>query len=197
MNAENTSQINTLNDWQLAVFTAAHAERLFPNFALFASVIDSVDADALRIALNKVWDHVCQRGNCNTEAQLLRVEEQTPDVEQYDMYGVYPALDAAVAVAAALEQLDHPSIEEALNINQLVEESIASYLEIIADPSLSDEELVRFINTHELMDQHISFTDELLEQLTALETPKASVLDALRDMACNEGVSHIGICVDE
>ncbi len=197
MNAEYTSKISSLNEWQLAAYTAAHAERLFPNFELFANVTESKDADVLRMALDKVWDHLCQRGNCNTETQLQRVEEQTPDVEQYDMYGVYPALDAAVTVTAALEQLDHPSPDEALNISLLAEETVASYLEVIAEPTLSDEELVRFINTHELMEQQLGFAENLLDQLTLLNTPKAHVLDELRELARNQGVSNIGICVDD
>lgn len=197
MDSDFSSSIRQFNEWQLATFTAAQAERMFPNFSLFANVTEAADAVVMRTALDQVWEHLCQRGNCNIEAQLLRVEEQTPDVEQFDIYGVYPALDAAVALAATLEQLSHPSVEEAINIYQLSEECIATYLEVSADASLSDEELVRFINTHELMDQQLTFTEELIKQLLGMETPKAAVIDQLRDLAANQGVSNIGICDED
>lgn len=197
MNAELPGKIETLSDWQLALLTAAQAERMFPNFELFAGVTDSFDASVMRLALDKVWDQLSQRGNCNAEVQLERVEEQTPDVDEYDIYGVYPALDAAVAIAASLEQLIQPSADDALNINLLAEEAIASYLEMIAEPDLSDEELVRYINTHELMLQHQAFLENLIAQLAAIKTPKASIIDELRKLAHNQGVSNIGICVED
>ncbi len=192
------SSLSTFADWQLAAFTAALAERMFPNYALFARVSETGSAEVMRMALDKVWDRLSQRGaRVNFETQMERVEGQIPDVDDHDMYGVYPALDAAVAICAAINQLQQASIDEALNISQLSEECVATYLEIIAEPELSDEELVRFIGTHELMQQELEFRQQLVEHLQAMQKPQASRFDALRELAANQGVSNIGICVDD
>ena len=184
--------------WKLAAFTAAIAERMFPNYALFSRVTEAGNADVLRMALDKVWEKLCQRGGkVNFETQLERVDAEVPNVDDYDMYGVYPALDASVAVCAAITQMEQASAEEAENIGQLSLESVATYLEVIADPELSDEELVRFINTHELMDQELEFQQQVFEQLLSMKTQQASMLDQLRQLSANEGVSNIGICDDE
>ncbi len=187
-----------LESWQLTAFTASIAERMFPNYQLFSRVVEgSGSADVVRMALDKVWDTLCQRGKANFETQMERVEAQVPNVEDYDMYGVYPALDAAVAVCAAINQSDNASVEEALNISQLSEECVATYLEVIAEADLSDEELVRFINTHDLMEQELDFQQQVLSALESTKTQQASVLDRLRDLAHNQGVSNIGICNDD
>ncbi len=191
-------QLQTFESWQLAAFTAAQAERMLPNYQLFAQLVEGAgDAEVVRMALDKVWDHLCQRGKANFETQMERVEEQIPNVEDYDMYGVYPALDAVVAVCAAINQVEKATVEEALNISQLSEECVATYLEVIAEADLSDEQLVRFINTHELMEQELDFRQQLIEQLAATNSQQAKVLDSIRELAENEGVSNIGICEQE
>ncbi len=190
--------LQEFDDWQLGVFTTALAERMFPNFALFARVVESGGAEVVRMALDKIWDRLSQRGGkVNFETQLERVDAEVPNVDNFDMYGVYPALDAAVAACAAINQIEAASAEEALNISQLSQECVATYLEVIADPELSDEELVRFINTHELMEQELGFQQQLLEQLQRATGPTASLLDSLRELAENQGVSNIGICDED
>ncbi len=195
VSANQREQLKQMESWQLAAFTAALAERMYPNYQLFARVVEGGgNADVIRMALDKVWDSLCQRGKVNFETQMERVEAQIPSVEDHDMYGVYPALDAAVAVCAAINQAESASVEEALNTSQLSEECVATYLEVIAEAELSDEQLVRFINTHELMEQELDFQRQLLETLTAASTQQATLLDQLRARAANLGVSNIGIC---
>ncbi|MEH6814627.1 MAG: YjaG family protein [Motiliproteus sp.] len=198
VSANQREQLKQMESWQLVAFTAALAERMFPNYQLFARVVDGGgNAEVVRMALDKVWDSLCQRGKVNFETQMERVEAQVPDVESYDMYGVYPALDAAVAVCAAINQAENASVEEALNISQLSEECVATYLEVIAETDLSDEELVRFINSHQLMEQELTFQSELLQRLTSASTQQAGLLEKLRVLAANQGVSNIGISNDE
>jgi uncharacterized protein YjaG (DUF416 family) len=58
---------------------------------------------------------------------------------------------------------------------------------------LSDEDLVRLINTHELMQAEDGFRDEVIERLQNQKQPSAAFVRELRDLARNEGVSNIGI----
>jgi hypothetical protein len=180
---------------QQAAFCACIAERLFPNYALFSRLMEFGNTQVLRMALDKVWNALAGRGGkVNFETQLERIEPEIPDVEAFDMYGVSPALDAAVALFSTLNQMLQASAEEALNLSNLAQECVATYLEIIAESDLSDEELVRYINTHELMLRELEFQAHVMDSLQADPHLKPALIDQLREQASDEGVSCIGIC---
>jgi len=61
-----------------------------------------------------------------------------------------------------------------------------------ADDQMSDEELVRLINMHDLMLDEDAFQEELLERLSGTSF-KPAVVETVRELAQNQGVSNIGI----
>lgn len=189
--------LKQLNDWQLATFCAAVSERLFPNYALFSQVAEFGDAQVLRTALDKVWDRLSNRcGAVNFETQMEKVDAVIPEPDDFDMYGVYPALDTCVALITTLNQMVEASYQDARQISQLSLQGIETYLEVIADAELSDEDLVRFINTHPLIEIEQQFQDQLVEQLSRSAKVNIALLDSIRADANNDGVSNIGICAD-
>jgi len=192
--SELCNRLEGLDQWQLTLFTAALAERQFPNYKLFAEVTEWGDADQARRLLDKLWDRLANRtGGLNIEVQLEKLELITPDVEAFDFYGVQPALDFCVCLHAAFAQQDEASFEEAGGVAEVSLGCVDTFLEMIAEPELSDEDLVKFINTHDLMVQEEAFQQELLEQLQAGRSADVALADRLRELALNEGVSNIGI----
>lgn len=190
-------RLKQLNDWQLAAFCAAISERMLPNYALFAQVAEFGNQQTLRTALDKTWERLTNRcGSVNFETQMEKVDAVTPEPDNFDMYGVYPALDACVALITTLNQMVEASHQDARQTSQLAFQGIETYLELIADSELSDEELVRFINSHELIEIEQQFQDSLVDQLLGCTKPDNKVLDAIRSEAANEGVSNIGISND-
>ncbi len=189
--------LKQLNDWQLAAFCAAVSERLLPNYVLFSRVAEFGDIQVLRTALDKVWDRLSNRcGSVNFETQMEKVDAVIPEPDDFDMYGVYPALDACVALITTLNQMVEASYQDARQISQLALQCIETYLEVIADAELSDEELVRFINTHPLLEIEQQFQDSIIEQLLRSAKVNIALLDSIRLEASNKGVSNIGICDD-
>ncbi len=189
--------LKQLNDWQLTAFCAALSERLLPNYALFSQVTEFGDTRVLRTALDKIWDRLTNRcGSVNFETQMAKVDAVIPELDDFDMYGVYPALDACVALISTLNQMIETSYQDARQTSQLSLQCIETYLEVIADSALSDEDLVRFINTHELIEAEQQFQKHLIEQLSSCTKPDNRVLDQLRIEAANDGVSNIGISND-
>ncbi len=188
------AQLELFADWKLAAFSAAIAERMFPNYLFFARLTEFGDTAKLRDALNQVWDRLSNRpGKSNFETLLAKVDAEVPSVDDFDFYGVYPALDAAVALCGTLDQMQSASVDEALHLAELSSECVATFLEFTADPDVSDEELVRFIATHELTEQELQFQQTLVAMLADQEQPTATLLDAVRELAANGGVSNIGI----
>lgn len=190
-------RLKQLNDMQLSAFCAAISERLLPNYALFSQVAEFGNTQTLRTALDKIWDRLCNRcGSVNFETQMEKVDAVVPDPEDFDMYGVYPALDTCVALITTLNQMVEASHQDARQTSQLSLQGIETYLELIADSELSDEQLVRFINTHELIEQELAFQESLIDQLLQKDNPDAATLDKIRTQAANDGVSNIGISLD-
>ncbi len=190
-------RLKELNEWQLAAFCAAISERLLPNYALFAQVAEFGNTQLLRTALDKVWERLTNRcGSVNFETQMEKVDAVIPEPDDFDMYGVYPALDACVALITTLNQMVEASYQDARQTSQLSYQGIETYLELIADADLSDEQLIRFINSHELIEIEQQFQHNLLDQLLSKAKPDNKVLDAIRTEASNGGVSNIGISVD-
>ncbi|MEH6651060.1 MAG: YjaG family protein [Motiliproteus sp.] len=195
--AQPSPRLKELNDWQLAAFCAALTERLLPNYQLFAQVSEFGDGRVLRNALDKVWDRLTNRcGAVNFETQMEKVDAVIPEPDDFDMFGVYPALDSCVALISTLNQMVEASYQDCRQLSQLSLQGIETYLEVIADAELSDEELVRFINTHPLIEIETQFQQSLIDQLLSTSKPDNKVIDAMRGEASNEGVSNIGISVD-
>ncbi|PIE20718.1 MAG: hypothetical protein CSA61_00705 [Neptuniibacter caesariensis] len=186
-----------LKDWQLAAFCAAISERMFPNFALFSRLLEFGDVAKMRRILDAVWDHLNNTGaKMNFEVQLDSVEANMPDLDEFDMYGASPALDAIVALFSTLNTVIAADPGEVLNVANMSRESVATFIELNADDQISDEELVKFINTHELMQQEDDFQASILEIIQD-DLPRREALRELRELAHNDGYSNLGISDSE
>lgn len=192
-------ELETFEPWQLTAFAAALTERMFPNFALFARLVEFGDPARMRLLLDGIWDSLSGKGSgVNFAAQLDQVEANMPDLDEYDMYGAMPALDAMVALNATINCLLEKDRSEAANVGQLSRETVATFIEVTeSDDELSDEDLVRLINTHDLMLAEDSFREEVIERLRGRKHPTAEFIRELRTLARNEGVSNIGICDED
>ncbi|WP_299182372.1 YjaG family protein [uncultured Neptuniibacter sp.] len=186
-----------LKDWQLVAFCAAISERMFPNFALFSRLMEFGDVSKMRQILDAVWDHLNDTGaKMNFEVQLDKVEVNMPDLDEFEMYGASPALDAVVALFSTLNTVVAADAGEVLNVANMSRESVATFIELNADDQISDEELVRFINTHELMQQEDDFQADILEIIQD-DLPRREALAELRELSHNDGYSNLGICDSE
>ena len=186
-----------LKDWQLAAYCAAMSERMFPNFALFARLMEFGELAKMRQVLDGVWDHLNNSGaKMNFEVQLDNVEANMPDLDKFDMYGASPALDAIVALFSTLNTILSADAGEVLNVSNMSRESVATFIEMNADDQISDEELVRYINTHDLMLQEDDFHADIIDILQD-DLPRREALSELRELAHNGGYSNLGICDGE
>lgn len=190
-------ELYDLKDWQLAAYCAAVSERMFPNFALFSRLMEFGDVAKMRQVLDAVWDHLSNTGaKMNFEVQLDNVEANMPNLEKFEMYGASPALDAIVALYSTLNTVLSADAGEVINVANMSRESVATVIEMSADDQISDDELVRYINTHELMQQENDLHADILE-IVQDDLPRTTALAELRQLAHNDGYSNIGISDSE
>jgi uncharacterized protein YjaG (DUF416 family) len=186
-----------LKDWQLAAYCAAMSERMFPNFALFSRIMEFGDTNKMRQILDAVWDHLNNTGaKMNFEVQLDKVEANMPNLEKFDMYGASPALDAIVSLYSTLNTVLSADAGEVFNVSNMSREAVATFIEMNADDQISDDELVRFINTHDLMQQEDDFHADIIE-IVQDDLPRREALAELRELAHNDGYSNLGISSSE
>lgn len=188
------ASICALESWQQVLFATALTERMFLNFALFSKLMDFGDLDRMRNLLNSIWEQQTGRGTkVNYDAQLLRVEDNLVDLDEFDMFGAIPAHNAMLALASLIVCKLEDESSEAVAVSNLSYETVAAYIEFAeADDQMSDEVLVRIINMHDLMLDEDAFQEEVLERLSGAKQSVELVMD-LRDLATNQGVSNIGI----
>ena len=193
LEANYQQQLMKLLPWQKVSFIAALAERSFPNYKLFSEACETGDAKQFRLSLDLFWESLTVKNSkINFTIQFDRFEPIIPNVDKFDVYGVYPALDACVTLNSAFNSLvaPDPDVNEAMNASRVSIGTVASYLEALAGEELDED----IIFADELMKGEIEFQQAVLELLTVQKSPES--MKALRQFAKNDDVSNIGITLD-
>lgn len=186
-------QLNQFAPWQQVTFCLALAERMYPNYVLFCEGTEFAGQGTFRKMLDLFWEKlIVKNAKVNFEIQSEHFESAIPNVEDYDMYGVYPALDACVVMTCAFNLMlnKQEDAEEAINASQTSIATVASFIEATSEQELSEEEIF----ADELMEQELAFQQELIYQLDEQRSP--DLLKAIRKFSRNQGVSNIGISLD-
>jgi uncharacterized protein YjaG (DUF416 family) len=188
--------LRDMQDWQQTAFSAALCERIFPHYALYDSLLETNQVSIARTALDQVWKQLSLRGNMNAETQLTKVEAIIHGDED-ESFGAGLAFDALVALMATLHCVDNACFEDAASVAHLSRESVAKFVELHAEDDLSDEQLIRHIETHELMLQELAFQTDVMTLLISQNVAKSSQIDQLKSMSMADGVSNIGISMSD
>ncbi|MCJ2378765.1 DUF416 family protein [Vibrio sp. ZSDZ34] len=99
-------RIEKFEPWQHITFMACMCERMYPNYAMFCETTQFAEARVYRDILDSIWEILTVKtAKVNFEKQLEKLEELIPSSEDFDFYGVYPAIDACVALSTVLHGL--------------------------------------------------------------------------------------------
>jgi uncharacterized protein YjaG (DUF416 family) len=179
-----TKSFEELTEWQKIAYGAALVERMYPNFALFSELVATDGQAVFRNILNLVWESVSgKNASIDFQKQLDKLEQITPDPEKFDMYGVWPALDAAVGLSSLLSCCVRFDAGEILSIAQLSEATIANYLQAVDDSE--DESLFQ-------ADQQ--YQQQLLQLLSdEADSPRGELLKTIKSLVAAWEVSNIGL----
>ena len=88
----------------------------------------------MRSSLDLVWESLASPGSkIDFDKQLLKLEGSMPDPAQFDMYGVYPAIDCCVGLEILLELIQgtkHHESDQFGNLLELYYSTIQSFIEV-------------------------------------------------------------------
>jgi uncharacterized protein YjaG (DUF416 family) len=160
-----------------------------PNFALFCDAVKHPGADVFRNALNLVWEYASGRtAAINFSLQQEKLEACIPSPEDFDIYGVRPAVDACAGLTLLLQACEVLQDDDFQTLAKLSTGTIEEYLEATDyDGELAD---------HPLLARQQQLVDLLLAQqdLPAhAAADRRSRVDRVRELGCDNGLSNIGI----
>lgn len=183
-------RVRALEGWQAVALSAALLERMLPNYQLFCDVTEFADPKVCRSCLDLVWESiVAPKSKINFALQLEKVEEATPDTADFDTYGVYPAIDAAIGLAAVVNLILKEDLQGAVVVSKLSQGSVEAYL---LSSGEADDDTVK---QHPLMEFEVAVQNELLDCVEQGKNPQQTC-QQLKAIALEEGISNIGLELD-
>ncbi|NMP16255.1 YjaG family protein [Thalassotalea sp. Y01] len=189
--------LKSLSLWQHTAFACALLERMLPNYQMFSEAADFGDINVLRNQLNLVWQRLEQgKIKINYDAQLEKLEEVIPDVDNFDFFGVYPALDACMALGSLLQGIQENEATTIANVAMLSTGSVSYYLEILLASEFEQQDQIvinqQDIDQHPLMQWEQETHQELIDLLAKSKENQQTCLH-LKQLVTEQRLSNLGI----
>lgn len=187
-----------LRGWREYAFLLALAERSFPNYALFSEAVGLKTAAKMRQLMDMAWEQLLKKNAVQAALpqMLVRLEKLSPDPQDFDAYGVYPALDFCHLLEQALLCRVNPERHRASEASRLATDTVIRFIEFTEGGELDEEQLVRLLDHHPLMKEDKLFQRELVLSLKRQRVPDERFVAALRKGAANDGVSNLGVALE-
>ena len=185
-------RLENLESWQHLTFMAALCERMAPNFKLFCQMNElSAEAKTYQNILNLVWEYLTVKdAKINFENQLEKLETIIPDVNDYERFGVVPALDACQALAEILHAIiAGETLERAVEMSLISLGTVTSLLETETGRDWSDSEL----KESEDIQAELDVQWQVYRLLKECEKRDIELILDLKNEIRAEGISNIGI----
>lgn len=184
-------RLEKLESWQHVVFMACLCERMYPNYAMFCQQTEFGDAQLYRRILDLVWEtQIVKDAKVNFDSQLEKLEEAIPAADDYDLYGVYPAIDACVALSELIHsRLSGETLEHAIEVSKTSISTVAMLEMTQQGREMTDEEL----RENPAVEQEWDIQWEIFRLLAACEERDIELIKGLRADLREVGESNIGI----
>ncbi|MDP2560577.1 YjaG family protein [Psychrobium sp. 1_MG-2023] len=183
------TRIKNLSFEQQLTFANVLSERMLPNYRLFSDSVNYGNPQVLATIVDLIWQKLAKQSvKLNLEVQQNKLSEQIPETQEFDCFGVIPAIDCSMAINTMLVALEQKLDEDLINISKLSSSTVASYITAM-EGDISDEATF----AHEMMVEEKALQQYLLERIE--ENPKLTpgFLKELRQEFKGFGVSNIGI----
>jgi uncharacterized protein YjaG (DUF416 family) len=194
--ANNFQHMRTLGFYQQAAIAATLLERMIPSYQLFAEVSEFGDAALPRHVLDLVWEWLqVRRAKINFDKLQEELELITPEVNNFDMFGVYPALDAMTALDTMLNGITQQDSSDFIDVAKISQASVARLIEHeSADLDITTEaELKKVVRDHELMNYEMECLAELISLVQPIQSFGRAEVQLLRSWVQEQGVTNLGM----
>jgi uncharacterized protein YjaG (DUF416 family) len=187
-------RLEKFEPWQQITFMACLCERMYPNYAIFCEQTEFAEPRVYRDILDSVWELLTvKNAKVNFERQLEKLEELIPSSEEYDFYGVYPAIDACVGLSTLLHGLlDRDYLYENMHkVSQQSVETVAQLEEAQSGEAINNDNQKR----SEAVCAEWDVQWAIFRPLRECEERDIELIKDLRHELREEGVSNIGVAL--
>lgn len=194
--ANNFQRMRELGFYQQAAVAATLLERMIPNYQLFAEVSETGDGALVRHSLDMVWEWLqVKRAKINFERLQEELELVTPEVSNFDMFGVYPAVDAITALDMMLNGIREQDSGEFIHVAKISQASVARLIEHQSEDAdvTSEAELKKIVRDHELMHYEMDCLAELLDICSQIKEFGRDEIKSLKQWVQEQGVTNLGM----
>lgn len=171
--------------------------RMKPNYDIFHQLTEAGDPKILQGALDVVWQWLGQGGKANFARWQEKVDEQTPSEHEYDVLGVYPAMEACTAISSMLQGLLDREEKPLLDVAKVSQGCIAHFLELTEGAELNAQDRAELVRTHELVEYEVAVQQAMVSYLEQCQVVDAELVKEVRQMITEEGVSSLGLAVPQ
>ncbi|WP_112288556.1 YjaG family protein [Rahnella sp. AN3-3W3] len=184
-------RLEKLESWQHVTFMASLCERMYPNYQAFCLETGFGEAQLYRRILDLIWETlVIKDAKVNFDSQLEKLEEAVPSSDDYDLYGVYPAIDACIALGELIHsRLSGETLSHAIAVSETSIRTVAMLEMTQAGKEMTDEELKVIPAVEEEWD----IQWEIFRLLADCEERDLELIKGLRSDLREAAVSNIGI----
>lgn len=207
----------SLSGWRESAFLLALAERALPSLQLYLEASNGLsDMQVETQACEKVHPNHAGVGvflntlmDASWASAIIQPDEegviqilddisalQSVLIEESN-YGALPSLDCCQNWEQALLSVLNQDKKRAQDGSQRALNSVTGFIEFSEGEGLSENALVKLFESHPLVEREFSFQAELDELLRQARNPGSSFIEELRILAQDEGVSSIGISLQE
>ncbi|MFS7384457.1 YjaG family protein [Rahnella inusitata] len=184
-------RLEKLESWQHVTFMASLCERMYPNYEAFCLETGFGEPQVYRRILDLIWETlVVKDAKVNFDSQLEKLEEAVPSSDDYDLYGVYPAIDACIALGELIHsRLSGETLSHAVAVSETSIRTVAMLEMTQAGKEMTDEELKVIPAVEEEWD----IQWEIFRLLADCEERDLELIKGLRSDLREAAVSNIGI----
>lgn len=188
-------RLEKLESWQHLTFAACLCERMYPNYAVFCQQTGFADPSLYRRILDLIWEVLTVKdAKVNFDNQLEKLEDIIPDGDDYDIYGVYPAIDACAALSELIHtRLSGETLEHAIAVSEISVGTVAVLEMTQAGREMSDDEL----NELPAVEEEWDIQWEIYRLLAACEERDIELIKGLKSDLRDAGISNIGVSLGD
>ncbi|MCG9683988.1 DUF416 family protein [Vibrio sp. Isolate23] len=185
-------RLEKLEPWKQITFMACLCERMYPNYAMFCDSTEFAEARIYRDILDSVWEQLTvKNAKVNYERQLEKLEEIIPSSEDFDFYGVLPAIDACVGLSTLLHGLlDRDDLFESMQkVSQQSVQTVAQLEEAQTGIDITNENQ----KDNEAVCEEWDVQWAIFRPLKDAQERDVDLIKDLRLELREEGMSNIGV----
>lgn len=201
--ANNFQRIRELSIQKQFILGATLVQRMLPNYQLFSETTGFGDTHVLQSALAVMWERIVSRKVViDFEKQIEKVEPCVPELNDFDMVGVYPAIDTATALISLIQGVEEEDGKYLVDVSKISQASVSKMIEfeLASEMDTTSNEIMienQQIREHPLMQYEMSFLGELLDKIESLGKVDSATVREMRKYAHHDGMTNIALSLED